>query len=174
MALPKYVASKRQRDPFARAMSDAYQQFMERHAEFEKSDVVDLARSILQDVDYEILVERALDHAWTAEDSRHREIANSAQLDMFDDAAFQGTIPAAGGETKRVVLDDARVLSDMVHWVQVGQANVNNVVGQQNRRIELLVNLQSYVTSPATQVHEARLAWQADHPRHAPTPAPTP
>ena len=120
--------------------------------------------SLVDDVDIDELRTTARRAALDAEDRRRRDLANTGQLDLWNDEAFKGAIPTIAGDANRVTLDAAENF-DWLYLLQIKQKHVNEVVAVMNSTMETYTALAPYLSVPGTTTAAARAAWQRDN-RH--------
>lgn len=162
LASPKYRA-RANLSPITRLAREAYQDEIDANGgHCDTSLVRERLTGLLSEVDIDLIKAKAVQLAVDEEDRRRRDLANTGQLNLFDDAVFDGVIPATGGDSKRVRLGDASN-DDWLYWLQVGQKHVNEVVSMQNSRLETYTKLAPYLARGMV-TSDARQQYMTDHP----------
>lgn len=152
-------------NPYKRVAAAAWNAVSDRmQGRFALEDVEDEMETLIHDVDVDELRATARYAAVQAEDRRRRDLANSGQLDFWDDESFQGAIPTVAGDANRVTLDAAENF-DWLYLLQVKQKHVNEVVAVMNSTMEAYTALAPYLSVPGTRTADARTAWQRDNRR---------
>lgn len=152
-------------NPYKRVAAAAWNAVSDRmQGRFALEDIEDEMETLIRDVDVDELRATARYAAVQAEDRRRRDLANSGQLDFWDDESFQGAIPTVAGDANRVTLDAAENF-DWLYLLQVKQKHVNEVVAVMNSTMEAYTALAPYLSVPGTRTADARMAWQRDNRR---------
>jgi hypothetical protein len=152
-------------NPYKRVAAPAWDAVSDRmQGRFDLEAVEDEMEVLIKDVDIDELRATARYAAVVAEDRRRRDLANSGQLDLWNDDAFQGAIPTVSGDANRVTLDAAENF-DWLYLLQVKQKHVNEVVAVMNSTMEAYTALAPYLAVPGTRTADARAAWQRDSRR---------